>query len=274
MDLPPPTTVAQRANKLFQSGFIRPALDIITVELNLHFDQGELWLLRATILHSQGQWMSALAAVETASMFIPLDPGGQLVLADCYSHTGKQELALLAYEHLLQIDSLPVDYYAGLYAGFKRAGKLKLALTASRKAIDLSPENDEAYFGMAHCMSILAYPPRQITGVLRKAVELAPDKPHYRISLVIQLALTKRHSEAYGILTHAADDVFTSITCECVVRKLLDLCAWAGDETRCSRLGGVLAKLKQKSKQATVDHVVEGMLSMEQLKERENNDGI
>ncbi|MCH2595172.1 MAG: tetratricopeptide repeat protein [Pirellulales bacterium] len=245
MDERQPKTACQRATKLFKSGFTQPALDVIELELRDRPDQGELWLLRATILHCEGRWPEALNAIETASTLMPLTVGGELVLADCYSHLGKHELALVSYEHLLSRQTLPVDYYAGLYAGFKRADKYELAMSACRMAIELLPENDEAYFGMAHCMSALAYPPRQITTVLRKAVELSPDKPQYRISLSLQLSLTKRRSQAYEVLSKREPEILESLSCNCMARQLLELCAWAGDQERCSRLGAVLARLGQ-----------------------------
>ena len=249
MDLHSPSTACARATKLFQSGFVRPALDVVSIELQTHPDMGSLWLLRASILHSQARWEAALSAIETASALMPLTVGGQLVLADCYSHLGKHELALTAYEHLLSQDSLPADYYAGLYAGFKRSGKIELAMSACRKAIELAPDNDEALFGLAHCMSELAFAPRQITAILRKTLELAPNKPHYRISLVIQLYLTKRRNEAYSILSKASPEILDSIACSCAARQLLELCIGVGDQERCSRLGMMLAKLNQEPQQ-------------------------
>ncbi|MCH2115632.1 MAG: tetratricopeptide repeat protein [Pirellulales bacterium] len=189
---------------------------------------------------------------------MPLTVGGELVLADCYSHLGKHQLALLSYEHLLSRPALPVDYYAGLYAGFNRAGKDELAMTACRKAIELSPDNDEAYFGMAHCMSALAYPPRQITTILRKALDISPDKSEYRISLVLQLFLTKRCRQAYEVLTKREPEILESLSCSCSARQLIELCIWAGDQERCSKLGAILARLSQPRKK--IDTKTEGQL--------------
>lgn len=245
MDLAVPPSMCEKATKLFAAGAIRPALKLLTHELERRPDQGELWQLLATILHSEANWKEALAAIENASALIPLSLAGQLVLADCYSFTDKHDLALVAYRHLLEQETLPVEYYASMYVGFKRAGKFEQAMACCRKAVEIAPENDEAYFAMAHCMSTLAFAPRQVTAVLQKAVELAPDKPNYRISLVTQLALTKRRQEAYEVLTQGAPDVIGTVHCVCVVRQLLTLCAWAGDEQRCSELGVLLARLSR-----------------------------
>ncbi len=249
-------TACQRATKLFKSGFTKPALDITDLSLADNSDQGELWLLRATILHSEGKWAEALVAIETAAALIPLTLGGELVLADCYSQIGKHELALSSYEYLFSRQTLPVSFYAGLYAGFKRANRFDLAMSACRRAIELAPENDEAYFGMAHCMSALAYPPRQITAVLQKAVNLAPDKTHYRLSLALQLSLTKRRVQAYDVLAKRKPEILKTLTCSCMARQLLELCVWAGDHERCSLLGGVLAKLSNQSEEVTADQEI------------------
>ena len=249
MDLPTAPSICQRVSKLLGKGFVRPALDILDVELNERPDQGELWQLRATILHSQANWQEALESIETASALIPLSLGGELVLADCYSQTGKHELALVGYRHLLFRQPLPMHFYAELYAGFRRAGNPALALKVCRKAVDVCPDNDEAYFGMAHCMSELAFPPRQIINILRKVVELAPDNPRYRVSLAIQLLLTKRREEGYRVLTGGKCDIFEAVVCTRVARQLLELCAWAGDEQRCSQLGALLAKFNRIERQ-------------------------
>ena len=241
MDQAPKNTVAARAQQLFDSGLIRPALDIIQIELAEVPDQGHLLALRGKILHSQGDWQAAMAALEEASLLIALPPTCQLLLADCYLNTEQQDLALLMLEHLLSLDDLPVDLCLALNRRFEQADKLESALSACRKAIQLEPDCEAAYFEMAHCMSLLAYPPRQITTILRKTVDLAPDNSRYRLALVMQLYLTKRLKEAYTVLTAANLDLFNEVRCRCVAHLLLELCAWAGDAKRCARLGIVLA---------------------------------
>lgn len=241
MNPAPNNTVARRAEDLYESGLDRPALDIIEIELKETPDQGDLLALRGKILHSQGEWLAATAALEEVSLLIALPPASQMQLADCYLHVGKQDMALLVFEHLLSLDGLPVETYIELNNHFEKAERLELALSACRKAIQVEPDCDEAYFEMAHRMSLLAYPPRQITGVLRKAVDLAPDNSRYRLALVMQLFLTKRLKEAYAILSAVELRIFNEVTCRCVAHLLLELCAWAGDEKRCARLGIVLA---------------------------------
>ncbi len=238
-------TAVERATRLFQAGFTQPALDVIEIALGQSPNDGYLYLLQATILHAQQDWAEALAAMETASSIVPLTKGGQLVLADCYSYLGKHDLALTAYRHLLLQPALDVDLYAGLYAGFKRAGRLDLALESCRQAVAISHDNHEAYFAMAHCMASLSYASHRVTAVLRKALDLAPDVPCYRLSLVAQLDLTKQQREAYQVLAARPVEFLDVLRCPCLVRQLLYLCIWAGDIERSSHLGGMLARFNQ-----------------------------
>lgn len=78
----------QRALTLFNRGNPWAAIAILDVATAREESAGNLWLLRAIIRHSQAAWSDALADIETAMCLLPLPPAGQLVLADCYAHTG------------------------------------------------------------------------------------------------------------------------------------------------------------------------------------------
>lgn len=236
-------SVENRSLDLFHKGFVQPAIDVLEIELNQSPDQGHLWELRAIFLHSQKKWLESRHAAETASALVPLGYAGQLVLADDYSFTGKQELALFLYQWLLSDDAIPTHFYPGLYAGFKRVGHFQEALATCRKATQRSPDNDEAFFGMAHCMARLGYRPQSIAYVLQRAFQLAPDKSHYRISLVVQFLRMQKKADAYRVLSSAQPSILDGLACPGCVRKLLELCSWAGDAPRCLLLGRLQAVL-------------------------------
>lgn len=235
--------IADRARSLAEVGLWKPALDLLQEELDREPDQGELLITRSRILGDQGDWPAALAAVETASFLIPLDLESQLHLAECHLRVGNRELSLVAYEDLLSNRALPVGAYDAVYEAFQELGEHESALQACRSAIAFDPYNDRAYFRMALCMSELAYPPKQITAVLCKAVDLDPDNVQYRSLLAVQLSLTKRRTEAYSVLAARDHDELAAVSCPCMARKLLEICVWAGDIQRASCLGGLLARL-------------------------------
>ncbi|MEM8865314.1 MAG: hypothetical protein AAGF31_07160 [Planctomycetota bacterium] len=231
------------AIRLHQEGHTTAAIGLLDHAIASDPQNGSAWLVRAIIRHSQAEWRLALADAEMAMTLLPLPTGGQLVLADCYSHLNHHELAVVGYQHLLAQEDLPTDIYAGLYAGFRRCGRSDLALQACRASVAKEPENHAAHFGMAHCMAALNYSAVYIAGVLRTASKLAPDNAVYRTSLAIQLVRAGLPSDAYQELSQVACRDLLSIECRCSARKLMQLCVWANDAERASALGQVITKL-------------------------------
>jgi tetratricopeptide (TPR) repeat protein len=225
-----------RALTLLQQGRTRAALAATTVGLCREVNAARLWLLRAQIHHAAGDWGKALADVEQAMTLAPLPVDGQLLLADCCSLTGRHELALVAYEHLLDTPDQKPAVYAEVYAGLVRCGRRDLALRCCRVAVEFNPEDHAALFAMAHCMVVLNYDAVYVAAVLRQAVQAAPDNEVYRISLAIQHARCERHAEAHAQLKAASPERLSLMSCACSVRYLLRACLWAGDHQRASLL--------------------------------------
>lgn len=229
-----------RAQSLLQSGRYRSARAVLRVALRIRPDEGELWLLKAIAHHAEGQFFEALHDAETALSLIPFQSSGWLVLADCYAHTAKKELALGVYQHLLANGPHPTDFYAGLYAGFRRCGRNDLALCACKKAFEVDPNNHEAMFGMAHCMAQLGHESEAIARVLETAVQLAPDKPVYRVSLAVQLVRIEQAEDAYEQLAAISHADLERVACCCTARLLCALCLRADDQQRAKVLCKVL----------------------------------
>ncbi len=221
-----------RALSLLNRGSRRAAIAVLNVALNHSESAGNLWLLRGIIQHAQAEWSEALSDIETAMCLVPLPHSGQLVLADCYAHTGRRELAVMAYEHLLSQGPLPGKLYAGLYSGFQKCGRGDLSIKACRAAIESDPDGHEAHFAMAHCMTRLNYPCSCIAAALERACYLAPDNDTYRISLAMQLVSSDRPNDAYRHLAVASIAKLRRLDCLCSARGLLQLCNRAGDNER------------------------------------------
>lgn len=232
-----------QAMELHKCGRAAAALALLSEAIDQDPDNAGLWVMRAIVRHGRSLWAGALSDAEQAMTLAPLPRGGQLVLADGYAHLGKVDLALLGYKHLLESGPLPSDLYAGLYAGFRRCGRNDLALQACRDAVEESPDNHAAYFGMAHCMSSLNYSAIYIAGVLRSATQLDPDNVVYRTSLAIQLVRAGKPEDAHAELVQVSPDDLHTIECVCSARRLIQLCAWAGDEERAEELGRVIGRL-------------------------------
>ncbi|TWT90537.1 Tetratricopeptide repeat protein [Pseudobythopirellula maris] len=237
-----PTTqdVETRAQSLLKRGYYSQARELLRTPLRLEPNRGSLRLLRAMSHHAEGNWREALEDAETAMLLMPLPAAGTLVLGDAYAHSGRTELAMVAYEHLLAGGPHPADFYAGLYAGFRQCGRVDRAMETCRVACEADPDNHEARYGMAHCMSELGYAASFIAGVLKTVVEAAPDREIYRLSLALQLVRAASPSEAYEQLQQLPAESLGQIGCRCSARTLLELCAWAHDTQRTRILGDVL----------------------------------
>ncbi|MBW3543233.1 MAG: tetratricopeptide repeat protein [Planctomycetes bacterium] len=82
------------ARRLFSSRDFESAR--VLAERALHQDpnNGRMWELLGLIHHASGRPDAAQAALESASLFVPLMPAGGLALADCYHALGREELLL------------------------------------------------------------------------------------------------------------------------------------------------------------------------------------
>ncbi|MEN1678634.1 MAG: hypothetical protein AAGJ46_03520 [Planctomycetota bacterium] len=230
--LPAESEAHSRAIELHHAGQTPVAIELLGQAIKGSPYSGELLVLRAILLHSEQAWAAALSDAETAMLLMPLPVGGELVLADCYWQVGQKELALVGYEHLLERGPLTAAVYAGVYTGLRRCGRHDLALRACRAAVELEPDNDAAYYGMAHCMASLRYAAAYVAGVLRRAVELNPDNVVYRASLAVQLLRDGKPSDAYAVLAELAAEELSAIDCHCSAKLIARLCSWAGDKRR------------------------------------------
>ncbi len=237
---------AARAQRLHSRGRHRSAIAVLTVALCRDGDAAGLWRLRGAVHHALQQWKTALADMEHAQLLAPLGVDSQLVLADGYAFTGKPELAVVAYEHLLTRGDHPPETYAAIYRGLVHCQRRDLAIECCRAAVRANPDDHAAYFAMAHCMVALRYSATYIAAVLEKAVEAAPDRDVYRVSLALQLTRCQRLEEAYAHLCGASINAIETMACACSVKLLVQLCEWAKDAERGGILSEQLERLMQR----------------------------
>lgn len=251
MSICEPEDVEARALRMLERGRPRAAMAIATVGLCRDTSAAGLWLLRASIHHAERRWGKALADVENAMMLVPLPISAQLVLADCCWFTKRRELALLAYEHLLEAEGEAPEVYAAIYAGLIRCGRRDLALQCCRVAVHSNPDDHPALFAMAHCMAALRYDATYVASVLQKAVDLAPERDAYRVSLAIQLASCGRSTEAHQQVAAASATFLSELVCVCSLRLLVRVCKDANDAEATALL---TARIRDLESNATPRH--------------------
>jgi tetratricopeptide (TPR) repeat protein len=149
---------------------------------------------------------------------------------------------------LAKDEAFPHDLWSPLFEGLFQLGLWQAALDVSRRAAELSPEDDLAYFSMAHAALRAKQPVTRAIHLLERAVGLNPREPRYRVTLAVQLLGVGRRQAAYECLTALDDEAIESLTCRCCLEKFLRLVIERGDAQRASLVAARLAGLSRESK--------------------------
>jgi tetratricopeptide (TPR) repeat protein len=193
-------------------------------------DDGPLWQLHGMARSQMGDWAAALAALETASLLIPLDPVAECNLADCYYKAGKTDLARQMYRHLATSGRYPAESLLMLAARLGNVGDNAQALKLCREKWRRTPTAHEALFGMAYYMRRLGRPIRAIIPVVKRAQAIAPKNTTYRVLLASLLTHIGQIDEAYELLLRDVSPA--TVDCCCCLHRMLTIFRIAGDEAR------------------------------------------
>jgi pentatricopeptide repeat protein len=221
--------VLKRCLELFHRGQVLQADRLAEARLGEFPDDGELWQLRGLLRQRLGDLDGACAALETASMLVPLESSARCALADCYARTGRIELARDLYRHLAGDGRCPTPLLPAVASGLGALGDHETALEVCQELSRRDSTRHEALFGMAFYMRRLGYPIETILPVVARAHELAPQLRLYRVLLGSLLAGVGRQEEAYDLLRGVAVE---SVRCCGCLRRMMAVFRLAGDEAR------------------------------------------
>ncbi|QDU57644.1 tetratricopeptide repeat protein [Aeoliella mucimassa] len=241
----PNESVARRAVELHQRGFTKAAIDILEVELQDHPNRGNLWQLRAELLHHQGRFDLALENLEHALLLVPLQTKGHLLLADCHRRLGHDELATHIYLELAEHTGLEDNDLWQLLRGLAATGNWRQAAEVCRREVQQKPDDDRLLFCLAQSLVRLRQPAERVVPLLRRAIHLAPCNCRYRVVLVLQLLKHHRDQEAYDELRQITATDVDSICCRGCLHRLLQLALSQGDADRAEALARHLAEVNE-----------------------------
>lgn len=230
---------------LLKDGRYQESLELACLQLQRSPDNGKLWEIRGLAHDALGHGASAIDALENATLLVPLSAAGQCVLAKCYESAGKRALARDMYHYLLSLESLPDSLWGVIAAGLGRVGDAALALEACRRAAARELDSGQPFFGMAHYMARLNYPLETIAAVLRKAVDIEPDRFPYRFALATVCRQLGRRDEAYQAIRAAVNtERLREIRCARCLRGLETILREAGDDVLSGVCRRHLAEIK------------------------------
>lgn len=215
----------------FKDGALRESIRILSNALAQTPNNGKLWELRGIVLHTLGDIGNAKHAIEVAALLIPLSASSQCVLARCYAATGHNDLALDMLQQLMSLEELPDDLLPAISAGLGAVGNFHLALKACRRAATAGVDAGQPFYGMAHYMGRLDYPLEMIASVLRRAIELEPERFQYRFALAKAYQTLGYADEAYNSLYTIVDEkLLCRINCANCVYQIYVICRNGGDQ--------------------------------------------
>lgn len=236
-------SVECRARDLYETGFPRAAIDVLHAHLVGRPDDGSAWRLRAVLLYREGRWKEAFDDVQRALVLAPLGAESWVVLADGYIRSGKRRSAADVLARLAADDELPYDLWLPVFDGLFHLGMWQAALAVGRRAASERPEDDLAYFSMAHAMLRGRQPTEQAIHLIERAIALNPVESRYRVTLAVQLLRLGRRREAHECVAALSVEAIDAITCRCCLEKFLRLTIDRGDAALASQLAGRLAQI-------------------------------
>ena len=208
----------EAALSLFHADEFAKAVSVCRRALAKYPDAGRLWEVCGLSHWMAGDIASALPALETASLLVPLAPLAQLALAAAYAWADKPDLARTVYRHLADLPVFPVPLMPRLAAGLGRVGEYATALVVCEKIVELRPDYHPAWFGIAFYLRKLGLSVEAAIPPLERAAELAPDEESYRLNLAACHAQAGDFAAAYR--SAASVDV-ASIRCPNWLRLML-----------------------------------------------------
>ncbi|MFT3881134.1 MAG: tetratricopeptide repeat protein [Gemmatales bacterium] len=192
-------------------------------------EEGRLWELLGTVLWAEGDLKEALAAIETASVYRPLGPFAQIILADCYAREGKANLAFMILYFLTEEDRCPTEILPHLAASLGNIQAYYLAYLICARLIERVPDDHAAYFGMAYYHVKDGHLLEDALPFLTRAFELNPFSLTYRLNYGLALAELGDTSEAKTLLGQINPQ---QITCTNSLDRLSHFFKLIGDKIR------------------------------------------
>ena len=223
-----PGDVLRRCLELYHRGELAHASELTEHALRKFPDDGALWQLDGLVRRDRGDFDGARRVLEMASVLVPLNPGAQCALAECYARAGQTERARDLYRDLAKSSRCPAALLPAIAAGLGSIGDHESALEVCREVSRREPTQHEAFFGMAFYMRRLAYPVDMVIPVVTRAHELAPQLVPYRVLLASLLASIGEYQEASDLLRHIPPG---SVRCRSCLRRMMTIFRLAGEHT-------------------------------------------
>lgn len=224
------TIITNAAQSRFDLGDFDCCASISREGLDSFPENGRLWEMQGIGLWGKGWIGEARLALETASLFVSLQPLARVALASCYSRMGQDASVLVEYEFLARSENCPTAMLASVAARFGRVGAFALARDVCECIVRLRPDHHPAWFGIAFYTLRLGHDPRLAIEPLSMAFDLDPERLTDRINLACLHAAQDRLDRAWFLIQGVPP---TAIHCLQTLQRLFPVIVQWGDSLLC-----------------------------------------
>ncbi len=189
--------VAQR----YEQGDYHGALSALSRAEEILKNDGRAWQLCGLAHFALGDLAEGIAAFEQATSLVPLCPEAQCRLAECYLRVRKRELAMVIFQHLATLKTLPQELVQDIAVGLSRVGEHQASLDYSKAQWERFPQSHVLLSTAASMMRRLGADVDASLSLSHQAHQLQPKNVAYRISLAYDLITAGRLQEALRLLT-------------------------------------------------------------------------
>lgn len=221
-----------RIRDLYETGDLDAALAQTKRYLVRRPDDGRAWELAGLIQFATGEFPQSVAAIERASILIPLRPAARVCLGHGYGKIGRRSLSRDLLVGLIRDDSVSVPLLLQVASGLDAINDPAIALQACRRAAERDPQNAKPYYDMGYYAARCGYEARYTESLARKAISLDPDNVCFRVGLAAHLFKQDRVHDAYDVVRELSNEQIEAITCSCCLNRIVSVYEAAGDYRR------------------------------------------
>jgi tetratricopeptide (TPR) repeat protein len=190
------STRSKLAGVLVMSGQSRAAETLLLEGVKIDPKAAELHKGLGQIYEERQDFRRAAESWEKTTTLAPKDPIAWFHLGHCWIGLNDEARALPGYERAVALDPLSADYQKAFAGVLRLRGRLPEAEQHCRRAIQLRPDDPEAYFNLMKILRDREGATPQAEEAIQKAVALQADNPQYHYYLATILQERGKHGES------------------------------------------------------------------------------
>ena len=198
-EAPDAVTLLAPSREALEGGRVADALRLVDAVLNNHYNLADAHLLRARILHQQGDFEAARDSYTLAIHFAPDSSANYFNFGLLELDQGRFSEGVALLLRALQFDTGQARVHNALGAAYLRQGKFDEAIAHLRRAIALQPDLAEAHSNLGYVLFREMEEFELGTSHIENAIKHAPSNVAALCNWTMVLQQRGRFDEALGV---------------------------------------------------------------------------